>query len=161
MSSPEEVMKRVREELGFEEEEVMEQSTAKKAKRGSRSSTTSGESLVFSPILVKQGGEIVNVSTTSTSSNSVTEELPAERLVTSPVFSFDREAFRGHIDWSMIVGTRSDTLPLYRSSLDEMRRTTNYYLDDATMIRRRMSDIGGEEEVKDESDDVFHMSQID
>ena len=156
-------MKRVREELGFEEEEVMEQSTAKKAKRGSRKSSASSESLVFSPILVKQGGEIVNVSTTSVSSSSARGQGTAGRLVTSPVFTFDREAFRGHINWSMIVGTRSDTLPLYRSSLEEMRRNPdiNIYVDDVTRRRRRTGDLGDEDEVKEEEDEVFSMSQID
>ena len=79
----------------------------------------------------------------------------------SPIFTFDMDAFRGHLNWNTIVGTRCDVLPLYRSSIDEMRARTNTYIDDVC-VKKEVMDTEGEIDVKvEEDEDVFNISQVD
>ena len=79
----------------------------------------------------------------------------------SPIFTFDMDAFRGHLKWETIVGTRCDVLPLYRSSIDEMRRRTNSYVDDVC-VKKEETDNKEEMIVKvEEDEEVFNISQVD
>ena len=158
LESPEKVMDKVREELGVEDEEMMEQGEVeRKRKRGSSSGDSS---FIFSPILVKMGGEVVTVSTSNSERNSSRIEN-----MSSPVFTFDinRELRRfgsergGYMGQGSMVPPRSLAMTSVEVLFGEPK--VNMYVDD-------LNKDGGEEENEEEmcvedNDEVFHLSHIE
>ena len=154
LESPEKVMDKVREELGMEDEEKMEQSEQeRKRKRGS----SSGESsFIFSPVLVKMGGDVVTVST----SNSERSKSRSENMM-SPVFTFDvnRELRRFGLESGKYRGQGSSFHP--RS----LALTSVEVLFGGNNVNMYVYDQNKEEEVEkmsvEDNDEVFHLSHIE
>ena len=96
MMSPEDVMRRVVREHEESEEKEIGGGGGNKRKRSASASTTSMssleagsvENLVFSPLLARSGSDIVNVSTTASSSDSLRGGAGVRGNDSSPVFTF-------------------------------------------------------------------------
>ena len=160
MVSPEEVMKRMWEEMGPSWE------TEAKRMRTSRESGSSASSLgyIFSPILVKPGGEIRNVSSFTT--NSTPEAGPSgtaeggtamRGASSSPLFTFDvtREMREWKAGWR---GRMSMTGNLHWGLSSPL-----LFVDDmasqAVANEERFEEIA--EEKEEEDNEVFDMSKVD
>ena len=156
MSSPEEVMKRMWEELG----PVMERGAKRmKVKAGSGSSQDS-VSFIFSPILVKGGADIRNVSSFSNSSGSGARGGTSEArgANSSPLFTFDvtremrawRGSWRGRMDRAtggLFWGLNSPLL-----FVDDMSRAQR-------AAKERIEEVN--EEGDNEEEEVFEISKVE
>ncbi len=163
--SPEDVMKRIREEMGDEELDM----SPKRGRQDSGSgSSCSQMSYIFSPILVKPGGEIRNISSITTSSGSGQSSAGMSARVrganSSPMFTFDvtremrnwKAGWRGRMDMTggLLWGARS------------LRLSVNDTSTGSRAIEVSNAEGGGElEEVRDEieevDEDIFEISKVE
>ena len=153
MVSPEEVMKRMWEEMG----PVVEREAKRmRSKTGSESSQGS-VGYIFSPILVKTGGEIRNVSSFSEASSSG-RRGEARGANSSPLFTFDvtremrnwRQGWQGRMDMTggLFWGLSSPRL----------------FVDDMSMPQRSAKEriVELDEDKRENIDeDIFDISKVE
>ena len=170
MVSPEEVMKRMWEELGV----VWERDAKRLKSQPSSSESSQGSvSYIFSPILVKTGAEVRNVSSFSSASTSSRGGGQVEGATagmagpsgearganSSPLFTFDvtremrgwKQGWRGRMDMTggLLWGVRSPML-----FVDDVS------MPDTVAEERRIEEVIEERENVEE-EDVFDMSKIE
>ena len=168
LDSPEAVMKRVKEELGIEDDEKMEQSSGvRKRKRGS----SSGSSIIFSPFLASKDREIVTVSTSTSGGSGVTG--PGVR--NSPVFTFDINHEMRRYGWGGVRNSGMGAMAHPAAVAQAMADATGMnqggmFVDDQGFSqpgRNEIRDKGGERgeegdtmEMED-NEEVFNLSNVE
>ena len=186
MMSPEDVMRNlVREHEECEEKEI-EVGGGNKRKRSASASTTSMssleagsvENLVFSPVLARSGSDIINVSTTASSSDSLRGGSGIRGIDSSPVFTFSvaqvgwRFNMGAGVWGGMPQGSMAGPASLARAVPIPCPEgiTPLCFVDDVGVLREAedvTSNEAGGDEAANEGDEemsqeeVFNISQVD
>ena len=175
MESPEEVMKRLLVEANIDEVDWANDSRR-------RSGSASSQSMIFSPILVKQGGDIVNVSSSSSAMNVSggsglrATEISSARATVGTTNSSNESAATmplGSNNQQGSSGSQMQTaMAMWRLGWGSAACSTQFltwangdyyqaYVEDLNQVRRGAMGVVEEEETDGIEDEVFDMSQVE
>ena len=175
MESPEQVMKRMKAEAGIDEVDWAYDSRR-------RSGSSSSQSMIFSPILVKPGGDIVNVSSSSSALNTSrgsgrrlsgrsstgatrgTMFSTMESAETLPMSSLNPQGSgvepmpTAMAMWRMGWGSAACSTQFMSWAHEDYYKS---FIDDLNQAKNGEMAVVKEEEENDADDDVFDMSQVE
>ena len=174
MESPEQVLRRMKVEAAIDEVDWEYDSRR-------RSGSASSQSMIFSPILVKQGADIVNVSTSSSAmnvsggSNERGPDVSSTRATVGTVFSTNESTETLPLDSTNHQGSSGapmkTALDMWRLGWGSAACSTQFmswahedyyrsFVDDLNKVNNGDLAVIKEERTESVEDEVFDMSQL-